>query len=242
MLPVFGLNKYVYTELPSDAYRGYNTPGIGIPGSWPGSGAAPIPATARLPIISIRPDVATFNSGTLDTPLRSFAMTIPVGSVITLWAEGDGARFGFKPADIVAMHQRAYDLIKGQQSECLYAQIVEGYTARHGSLAPYVMEYADLYLIDGYPESTADTPAEVFDPAHSVVSPYGPVGITETNSMGAAGKLPDNPIWYAQAWHYAKAYGYTTFMAYGGPTVVLTSADVAALTSIKRESEAGILL
>lgn len=237
MIPIFGINKEGYAALPSDAFRSYNPPKVGMPTTWPGPDGGPIPATTRYPVVSIRPDITQVNSGSLDGAIKAFAKTIPEGAVIAPWHEGDAARFKFIPGDFLQMHHRLRTLIKSVQPRCVYMQIVEGYTARHGMLAPFISPDVDMYGIDGYPELTSDTPGDVFGPAVKLLRGSKDICITETNATGAFGKLPDNKHWYYASWRYARHIGSPLYMVYTNPDVPIGADSLQALKTIQGYSQ-----
>lgn len=237
MVPIFGVNQIDFPALPSDAFNGYNDPSEGIPSSWPGPGVGSIPARVRYPIVSIRPDIPSFNAGTLDGQFTHYIQTMPDGATITLWREGDANRFHHAPSDIQAMHERAYRLVREANPEIVYAQVVEAYTARHGDLEQYVSPFPDWYGMDGYPEATTDTPDDVFGAAIEVLGYGRHMVITETNSVGADGTLPDNPQWYTDCFNFALSMNMKLFMVYGDQTVKLSSADLTALEGIRTKCQ-----
>src|ERR1022692_2716364 len=88
-------------------FRAYADPAAGVPSAWPGS-AGVIPATATLPVISIKPDIPTVLSGSLDAQLAAYFALVSAGAWGTLWHEGDSAANGFTTAQIIGLHSPVY--------------------------------------------------------------------------------------------------------------------------------------
>jgi hypothetical protein len=199
------------------AYRGYNTPGEGVPGSWPGPSAGPLPPGASLPIISIKPDIKDVLSGALDKQLAAFAAQVPAGAWVTCWHEGERANEGHTTSDILGLHARCHKIFKAQSPHCLYGQIVTCYTATRASghypLGQWMAPGLDFYGLDGYQAAKTDTADSVFGAAaRQITGALGaaPLAIIEVNSS-----LPNSrPAWFSDTWAWAEANNCLTYLTY----------------------------
>jgi hypothetical protein len=202
------------------AYRGYNTPGEGVPSSWPGPSAGPIPPGASLPIISIKPNIADTLGGALDKQLAAFAEQVPAGAWVTCWHEGERANEGNTAADIKALHQHCHKIFKAQSPHCRYGQIVTCYTATRASghypLGQWMAPGLDFYGLDGYQAAKTDTADSVFGAAaRQITGALGqvPLAVIEVNSS-----LPNSrPAWFSDTWAWAEANTCLAYLTYWDP-------------------------
>jgi hypothetical protein len=202
------------------AYRGYNTPGEGVPSSWPGPSAGPIPPGASLPVISIKPNIADVLGGALDKQLAAFAEQVPAGAWVTCWHEGERANEGNTAADITGLHQHCHKIFKAQSPHCLYGQIVTCYTATpasgHYPLGQWMAPGLDFYGLDGYQAAKTDTADSVFGAAaRQITGALGkvPLAVIEVNSS-----LPNSrPAWFSDTWEWAQANNCLSYLTYWDP-------------------------
>jgi hypothetical protein len=257
-LPVCGVNKGTGTMWSTISaalgglagFRGYDTPAQSPPATWPGTGASPMPAGVTLPVISIKPDIPTVLSGSLDTALSAFAALVPAGAMVTCWHEGEATSSGFTTSQILALHAHCYPIFKAASPGCLYGQIVTCYTANpasgHYPLGQWMAAGLDYYGLDGYQTATSDTAASIFGTAASQIEgALGsvPLAIMECNSSIQASR----PAWFSGTWSWAQANNCLTYFQYwdapgSGTThtwVPGDSATIAALSSINTASLAG---
>jgi hypothetical protein len=231
-------------------YRAYNTPAQGIPVTWPGPGASPVPAGVTLPVISIKPDIPTVLSGSLDAALAAFAALVPTGAMVTCWHEGETTSDGFTTTQILALHAHCYPIFKAVSPGCLYGQIVASYTATpasgHYPLGQWMAPGLDFYGLDGYQSATSDTATSIFGTAASQIEgALGsvPLAIMECNSSIQASR----PAWFSNTWSWAQANNCLAYFQYwdaaGSGTshawVPGDSATIAALSAINAASLAG---
>lgn len=229
-------------------FRGYNTPEQGVPATWPGPGAKPIPAAAKLPVISIKPDIGKLLTGALDARLSAFAALVPAGAMVTCWHEGETAGNGLSAGQVLALHQRARRIFKAASPRCRYGQIVSCYTATRASghypLGQWMAPGLDFYGLDGYQAAASHTAASVFGTAASQISrALGPVrlAVTECNSVLPASR----PDWFRETWSWARAHGCLTYFTfwYGAGTATPyawlpdDSATISALAEINAASK-----
>jgi hypothetical protein len=198
-------------------YRGYNTPAQGVPATWPGPGASPVPAAASLLIISIKPDINSVLSGSLDLQLAAFAAFVPAGAMVTCWHEGEATNNGFSTSQILGLHAHCYPIFKAASPGCQYGQIVTCYTATpasgHYPLGQWMAPGLDFYGLDGYQTAGSDTAASVFgNAATQIENAIGPVqlAVTECNSTIPA----DRPAWFNSTWSWAQGNGCGTYFTY----------------------------
>ena len=257
-LPVCGANKGPRPMWPAissateglDGFRGYNTPGQGVPAAWPGPGANPMPAAASLPVISIKPDIGEVLSGSLDSQLGAFAALVPAGAMVTCWHEGETAGNGLAAGQVRALHAYCRPIFKAASPRCRYGQIVSCYTATRASghypLGRWMAPGLDFYGLDGYQASSSHTAASVFGTAaRQIERAVGAVqlAVTECNSVIPAGR----PKWFRETWSWARAHGCLTYFTFwdgagsGAPYAWLPgdSATISALSAINAASKYG---
>lgn len=224
-LPVCGTNKGTgnsWSAISSATgglagFRGYNTPAQAVPTTWPGPGASPIPATASLPVISIKPSIPAVLSGSLDSQLAAFAALVPAGAMVTCWHEGEAAANGYTTQQILGLHAHCYPIFKAAAPGCMYGQIVTCYTATaasgHYPLGQWMAPGLDYYGLDGYQTSSSDTAASIFGTAATQIeNAIGSVqlAVIECNSNIQA----DRPGWFNDTWSWAQANDCLTYFSY----------------------------
>ena len=198
-------------------FRGYDTPAQGVPASWPGTGAGPVPSGVTLPVISIKPDISAVLAGSLDAQLAAFAAQVPAGAMVTCWHEGETAADGFTTAQILGLHAHCYPIFKAGSPGCLYGQIVSCYTANpasaHYPLGQWMAAGLDFYGLDGYQTTSSDNAASIFGNAASQISgAIGtvPLAIIECNSPVAANR----PGWFNDTWSWAQSNNCLAYFSY----------------------------
>ena len=197
--------------------RFYFPPEDDVPGAgWP---AKMLPPIALFSIVSIRPPVSAVIAGQRDDALEAFARTVPDDQAVTLWAEGDGARFGYEPHELLAMHAHASRIMRDANPALRYVQVVESYNAMPYSpnypLTGWIAHHMDLICIDLYPDHASETPAVILANCEEQIRAAGvtaALAITETNSRF------DRAAWIDLAWQRAKAMHYRLFWTYFGTT------------------------
>lgn len=219
-----------------------------MPATWPGPGAKPVPAAAKLPVISIKPDIGELLSGALDAQLSAFAALVPAGAMVTCWHEGETAGNGLSAGQVRALHARSRRIFKAASPHCRYGQIVSCYTATRASghypLGQWMAPGLDFYGLDGYQAAASHTAASVFGTAASQISrALGPVqlAVTECNSVIPASR----PKWFMDTWSWAQAHGCLTYFTfwYGAGTATPyawlpdDSATISALAGINAASK-----
>lgn len=220
-------------------YRAYNPPSAGVPETWPGKAAGPVPPGAG-PLISIRPNPSVVVNGLLDNELGSFFAKVPEGAWVTLWHEGERANLGFSREQVTGMHQRAYSLFSQMAPlSARYGQCFTTYTATpasgHYPLTHWVTPGLDFYAMDGYggPLSTAES---VFGPAiEQIGTGTGPLAIWESNHSDPAAR----PDWFRQCARLAADRSMPFLGVYfGAPPYAWDSTDTATIGAL-REIQAG---
>jgi hypothetical protein len=246
-------------------FRAYAAPSAGVPAAWPGS-AGVIPATATLPVISIKPDIPTVLSGSLDAQLAAYFALVPAGAWVTLWHEGDAAANGFTAAQILGLHSHVYPIFTANApATAQYVQITAGYTGNplssHYPLSQWVCCPAnggpllDVYCMDSYPDLVTDTATSIWNRTmHGLpgtsngvasVATGGQFAITETgisSALVAAGGQ-SRASWYNDSYAFAKANSMLAFFSYwegtGSAPYAWNASDtatIAALSAINADS------
>jgi len=230
-------------------FRGYDTPAQGLPASWPGPGASPVPGAASLQVISIRPNIDDVLSGSLDHELRAFAGRIPAGDMVTCWHEGEATHHNFTTAQILGLHAHCYPIFKAASPHCRYGQIVTCHTATpasgHYPLGQWMAPGLDFYGLDGYQATRSHTAATVFGAAaHQIQGALGTVrlAVTECNSAILASRTQ----WFKDTWSWARKNDCLTYFTYWESEGSASSyawlpdddASIAALSAINTASTA----
>lgn len=222
---------------PFAGYRCYATPAQGVPVAWPVA-----PAGASFTILSIKPDIPTLLTGSLDSQLRSLVAGAAPGDWLTCWHEGE-TNDGWTPAQIKACHAHVWTVVHKARPDVLYGQIVSAYTASKASayypLSQWVAKrsngsHLDFYGIDGYHAQAVQTISYVFDAAAGqirMVVPKGPLAVTETNSV-----QPGRAAWLAAAYAWAVENGCLAFFPWFGLTeYAWDPSDTATIVEMRRE-------
>ena len=264
--PVVGSNSYstyyasAYAAYgPFAGYRGYNSPADGVPATFPGPGAGPIPATATYVVINIKPNIVTTITPNAqgvypyDEALAAYARAAQnwvdgaAGrtACITGWHEGETS--GVSPANLKAFHAHLYPIFKANAPDVLYGQILTSYCARGGSYFPMTQwlssqangDALDYYGMDGYNQG-GETPDEVFGPGLADIQglfPDAPICVPETNASVEA----QRPAWFEDSWTYFTALNCLFYFPYWyqapNQWIGSDSATIAALTPIAAASE-----
>jgi len=248
--PVFGVNSAQFALVEAvtgmmAAERWYFGPASSFPASWPASADG-----VSMPVVSVKPDIPSLLSGSLDDKLNAWAALITPGAIVTAWHEGE-SNDGWTPDQVKACHAYVAPRVKAVQPDCTYAQIVTCYSAKtiasQYPLTQWISGSAavDAILMDGYGRADADGFASIFQPAVDQIraaSTTAQLGITETNHQLTASR----PAWFRSLYEQAKADQYLTFMPYWSPTatggayawVASDSAVAAALAAINADSRA----
>jgi hypothetical protein len=217
--PVFGVNSRQFSLVRAvtgdmAAEREYYGPASGVPAAWP-----VLDAGVTMPVVSIKPDIPSLLSGSLDTRLAAWAKLITPGSIVTAWHEGE-MNDGWTPEQILACHGYVMPRVKAIQPACTYAQIVGAYSAKPVAsqypLTKWISGVPDAILMDGYGRTTDASFGNVFAPAVTQIreaNATAQLGITETNHSVQASR----PAWFSSVYEAAKAAGFLTFMPYWSP-------------------------
>jgi hypothetical protein len=267
--PVFGADNAAFTDIETGlslaaipGYRANNTPAQGVPGTWPGPGASPIPSGVTTPAIGIKPGgtgtvtaaLTAVVAGTFDTQLAAYFAGIvvpPNGKVFqTAWHEVETS--GVAAALLIAFHSHVYPIFQANApAGAVYGQTFTAFTANPASSHYPVPQWVccaanggvdlDYYAVDGYqPSGSTATPAAVFGPwltQLQTVVPSPVIAVFETNV-----DVPntDAATWFAQAWAWAIANQAETFMIfYGAGTFAPDGATVTELQAIAAQSGTG---
>ena len=160
--PLAGANAVAWQAVNADAgplgcWRSYNREAIGVPSTWPGPQAGVIPPGA-VPIVSIRPDISSVLSGSLDAALAAYFLKVPDGAIVTCWHEGEAASWGYTPAEILGLHEHVYPIFEDNAAPgASYVQIWTAYSATNGRVTPFASPVVDGHFVDVYMTSAADT-------------------------------------------------------------------------------------
>lgn len=245
--PLVGTNKGAWATLqpltgPMQAYRGYVPPSVGVPSSWPGNGAAPIPPGKILPIVSLNLDVNKVLSGEWDYQLATYARTVPAGALISVGAEDEAGRFGWTPIQVRTLQAKCYQVLKRANPGLLYGQCVTTYTSypasAHYPLATatdpkWIQAGLDWYGLDAYPVSSTDTAEANIGGAIKqmrLAGVGGPWVIAETNTH-----YGNRSAWFQQVYKYARQIGALAVCSFwGGDPYAWDSGDTAAITTLKQ--------
>lgn len=236
-VPIFGVTRAPWdgvnsTVGPLRGIRIYNNYATGVPSTWPGPGGATIsgivPAAGQL--ISFRPDPTQVLSGSLDSALGTFFSSMPAGSYVTSWHEGekDDQSLGYSQATLIAMHTRIYGIFQNNApAACSYGQIVGSSSAFTGNngfpLGPWVCTPAnggsllDFYGIDLYPTSFVTTFADCIG---TVMSTLIAAGVPQSGPWTISEVAPNlnwrasKPQWWTDGWSVAQAIGAKHFLPF----------------------------
>jgi hypothetical protein len=266
--PLLGANKGSYATVDAavgtlPAYRGYGYPADGIPASWPGSDAAPVPAGVTMPVISFYPpqidsgafyDITGMAGGTYDAELIAYFSLVPANALVACFHEGESNTYGAgKPAPVrngteatyVAMHEHLYALFHMHAAAgARYGQIFSSYSSNPASssypLSNWVAPGMDFYGIDGYQGGGSDTIANTFGTSLTqieVVQSSPVIAIPETNSYLEA----DRPAWFADVAAWAPdALCLCTFWASG--TYAWVPDDIATISELEAINTASAIV
>lgn len=190
---ILGANSNSYSQISKTvalpAFRGYNRPTIGIPGSFPGPDVKAIPAGVTTPVISIKPDIRRLFTGNLDAKLEAFAKSVPAGAYVTLWHEGERANEHNASRDIKVMHAVARTLMKTANPALMYGQIFTSYSGTNTNrLAGWLAPGMDFYGIDAYANTETDLAEDILTPCANqitAISPGANIVVTECNTRFA---------------------------------------------------------
>ena len=232
--------------------RTYITPssfGNGIPTDWANTNAgqndAKIGATSSQ--ISLKPSVAQTLNGALDSALTNFALTVPRGVMVNLFAEFEKASNSYTPAQLIGAFNHAYTVLKAANPDILVGQCFTQYSATpassHSPLAQWVSDLPDFIGIDVYQNTEFETAAGKLAMAETqirVVNADVPLVVAECGS-----KLPgaQRARFLTDAYGYCKVNGWPVFTTWQGinvpeytfyPTDVLA---VAAMSAIVADSK-----
>lgn len=246
--PIFGVNNRQFGLVQAAAgvmaaERWYFGPASSFPASWPSSAPG-----VTMPVVSVKPDIPSTLSGSLEAKLTAWAKLIPPGAVVSGWHEGE-SNDGWTPDQIRAFQAYVAPRVKAIQPQCTYAQIVTCFSAK-----PIASQYpltkwisddpaVDAVLMDGYGRVATDSFASIFGPAVDQIraaNTTAQLGIAETNHREQASR----PDWFTSAYAEAKAGRYLTFMPYWSPDatggayawVAADTATAAVLATINADS------
>jgi len=245
--PAVGTNKGAWAALqtatgPLRAYRGFVPPNVGVPPSWPGNGAAPIPAGNILPIVSLNLDVPQVLAGALDSQLAAYAATVPAGALLSVGAEDEAGRYAYTPVQIRGVHAHCYKIFKRANPGLRYGQVVTTYTSNpasaHYPLATdtdprWVAGGLDWYGLDVYAFSSTDTAEANINGAIKqmrLAGATGPWVIAETNTSHG-----NRATWFREVYGYARKIGALAVCSYwGAAPYAWDSSDTDTVTALKQ--------
>lgn len=188
---ILGANSNCYDELSSlvrlPAYRGYNRPSVGIPGKYPGPDVKTVPAGIAAPVISIKPNMTNLFTGNLDGKLEEFARSVPAGTYITMWHEGERANEGHSARDITTMHLVAQTIMKTVNPHLFYGQIFTSYSGTNTNrITKWLAPGMDFYGIDAYANTPTDMAEDILMPCEDQILskyPNAHIVVTECNTQ-----------------------------------------------------------
>lgn len=212
---LFGLNDANLAVPGQTLSRTYHTPEEGIPVKWNKQLQPGI-----LPIDSIRPDAATLknNPPEITQALASYWRTLPTGSLVTLWHEGNDPNEKQDAPVLKNAHRVAASVAKGIGVH--YGVIVGAYPLFHlGQTLEAWVPHDTLWLgVDGYGHLWDEDVSEVFGPFVSQAKEFVPgarLMITETNVGG--GITSAQSVWMNQALAFAQANNFVAFNGWANP-------------------------
>lgn len=210
---MFGANT-VMEGSTQNVLRLYNTPGEGVPASFPGRNQI-IPA-GMVGCVSIRPSVASVLSGDLDEQLTAYFRSAPSGSLVTAWHEGNG-NHGISAADFRAMHVHLANLALAVAPHIFYGVIIDAYPVNHHGqeLAEWVPPAVQFVGIDGYQGTAGATADDVFKKPEAqlaAIPGMAPRMVTETNTARG-----DQAAWLTEVAAFAFAHNYVGYLLFSGP-------------------------
>jgi hypothetical protein len=241
------------------AFRGYNFPTDGIPASYPGTNAGPIPAGVTTPIISFYPpqidsgeyyDVLGLLAGTYDTQLAAYfsSITVPDGGTvyITCFSEGESNVYASpeaKPwrngtaAQYVDMQQHIQEVFNANAPPgAVYCEIFSSYTSNPSSSSYPLSQWVAPnmpYGIDGYQGSSSDTIANTFGTSLTQIESVQSnpqILIPETNSYLEA----DRPTWFTDVDVWALANNAPVMCTFWGSSpYAWVAGDAATINVLK---------
>lgn len=229
---------------PFPGWRCYATPAVGVPKTWPGSSYGQPPAGVGFTVASIKPDVPSVISGSLDDALRQWVAGAQAGDWATLWHEGETGE-GWTPAQIKLMHTHAHAVIKAARPDIKYGQISSAYTASAYSsfkpLTQWIARGMDFQGIDGYRSTPSQTVASVFGAARAQIltaAPHARIAVNEVNSRpdGRAQFLHDVYSWAVEC--KALAYFPFFFSEGAGGLFDWDPSDTATINEMKAQVNA----
>lgn len=233
------------------AYRGYDTPGNGVPPAWPGGGAAPIPAGVTLPVISFWPpgssqataDVAGMIAGTYDAQLAAFFAAIPAGANarVTVAAEGEAGRFPWSVTQIQQLHAHVQPIFAAnappdsQYWQCV-TYFTEDPTSGHYPLGQWISPVVQGVGIDFYNAGASMSGLTAAAAAIQAAVPGMPMAIWECNSQTEA----DRPSFFSGVEAWAKANGAEVICTFfSSSPYVWDGSDTATISALESINEAG---
>lgn len=187
-----------------------------MPGVWPGD-EVPGGMTA---ITSFQPGPSVMTGGRDAHALEGFLRTVPDGTWLTAWHEGNLKESGFwgDARQFRRMHHHIHRKVRQlARPRVKYGVILSSwpvYSHRHQDVTPWVPEGMHFVAMDGYQRASDLTPRQIFGPVIAGIrraDKHVRLGITETNTWS---HYPSAQTWYRDTFQYAVDHDmiiYSTF-------------------------------
>lgn len=228
--------------------RSYNGLADGVPSSWSASAAKDDAALGvQISYLSIKTDPAATARGDFDAKLNAFAKTVPAGSYLTWYPEGEAKRHGNDPAAFRQALQRVYQVVKAANSQVFVGPCFMTYTLTAAAnnditqwFVPPLNASGDFVAWDGYNEAATNwlTFRQVFTDAVAWTRANSdlPFVVAETNTVADPANLPRRSQWWAGVYDYAVTVGMPIVSGWQGAAFpqydVYQPDDVDALAAI----------
>jgi hypothetical protein len=186
-----------------------------MPAAWPGD-EVPAGVTA---ITSFEPGPSVMTGGQDAHALERFLPTVPDGTWLTAWHEGNlkGGFWG-DARQFRRMHHLIHRKVRRlARPRVRYGVILSSwpvYSRQHQDVTRWVPAGMDFAAMDGYQRTSDLTPRQIFGPVIAGIrraDKHVPLGITETNTWS---HYPSARTWYHDTFEYALDHGmivYSTF-------------------------------
>lgn len=221
-----------------------------MPAAWPGD---EIPAGVTA-ITSFEPGPSVMTGGQDAHALERFLPTVPDGTWLTAWHEGNlkGGFWG-DARQFRRMHHLIHRKVRRlARPRVRYGVILSSwpvYSRHHQDVTPWVPAGMDFAAMDGYQRTSDLTPRQIFGPVIAGIrraDKHVPLGITETNTWS---HYPSARTWYHDAFEYALDHGmivYSTFwrthVRSGSGLCPAFHADAAYVPQLRRAARYAALL
>ena len=187
-----------------------------MPAAWPGDEVPP-GVTA---ITSFQPGPSVMTGGRDAHALDRFLPTVPDGTWLTAWHEGNlaAAKFWGDARQFRRMHHLIHRKVRQlARPRVRYGVILSSwpvYSGQHQDVSPWVPAGMDFAAMDGYQRASDLTPRQIFGPVIAGIrraDSHVPLGITETNTWS---HYSSAHMWYRDTFQYALDHNmivYSTF-------------------------------